>query len=271
MAEEAQQSSADVEPTPIRRSSETAWAQPIDHIRLEATTGGIRANVDGRVLVGPLQGFGQMWQKTYRVRLVGSSATPAEVVKAWRGNFGRFWPTFNRFYGKLGALSPGDVALLNLGVAPGVGGIVLSTGVMVVFADDESFAFMTPRGHMYASIITFSAYREEDGTTVAQVQPLLRASDPLIELLCRLRYGHWIEDIHWHYVLKTLAASFGAADAKVDQQNLLVDPRCQWSEIRNVFYNPAIQTALYVVGTPFRWARQALAGGRAAVGPGQRR
>ena len=28
---------------------------------------------------------------------------------------------------------------------------------MVIYADDESFSFMTPQGHMFAGMITFSA------------------------------------------------------------------------------------------------------------------
>ena len=37
------------------------------------------------------------------------------------------------------------------------GGMKLSTGVMVLYADDESFTLMTPQGHMFAGWITFSA------------------------------------------------------------------------------------------------------------------
>ena len=37
------------------------------------------------------------------------------------------------------------------------GRMKLSTGVMVLYADDESFTLMTPQGHMFAGWITFSA------------------------------------------------------------------------------------------------------------------
>lgn len=47
--------------------------------------GGMNLNVDGRQVAGALQGFGQMWQKTYRVRLSGAKVTPAQVIRAWRG------------------------------------------------------------------------------------------------------------------------------------------------------------------------------------------
>src|SRR5260221_12997152 len=60
-------------------------------------------------------------------------------------------------------------------------GLPLSTGVLVLYADDESFTLMTPQGHTFAGWITFSSY-EEDDCTVAQAQVLLRAYDPIYEI-----------------------------------------------------------------------------------------
>ena len=40
------------------------------------------------------------------------------------------------------------------------GGMKVKTGVMVLYADEESFTLMTPEGHMFAGWITFSAYQE---------------------------------------------------------------------------------------------------------------
>ena len=48
--------------------------------------------------------------------------------------------------------------------------------------NDESFSFMTPQGHMFAGMNTFSA-ETEDGVTVVQIQALIRASDPIYEVL----------------------------------------------------------------------------------------
>ena len=59
--------------------------------------------------------------------------------------------------------------------------VKLSTGVLVLYADDESFTFMTPEGHTLSAWITFSAYRDGD-VTVAQAQALERPSDPFDEL-----------------------------------------------------------------------------------------
>ena len=35
--------------------------------------GAVNLNVDGRRVAGPLQGFGPLWQKTYRMRLEGAA------------------------------------------------------------------------------------------------------------------------------------------------------------------------------------------------------
>jgi hypothetical protein len=151
------------------------WAGPISGLHTpDLPKEAINLNVEGRNVVGPLQGFGQLWQKTYSVRLSGASVSPQEVIKEWKENFPSFWPEGNRFFGPLTGINPGDVAVLNL-TAPG--GMALSTGVMVLYADDESFTFMTPEGHMFSGWITFSA-RSEDGATVAEAQLLIRPNDP---------------------------------------------------------------------------------------------
>jgi len=45
----------------------------------EVPAGAVNLNVEGRRVVGALQGFGQLWQKTYSVRLAGVEVTPEEV------------------------------------------------------------------------------------------------------------------------------------------------------------------------------------------------
>jgi len=47
-------------------------------------------------------------------------------------------------------------------MAPGGKGLV-STGVLVIYEDEESFSFMTPEGHIFAGMITFSSYEDEQG------------------------------------------------------------------------------------------------------------
>ncbi len=60
----------------------TYWAQRVSSLKIgRAPTGALNLNVDGRQAVGPLQGFGQMWQKTYRVHLSDVVVEPTEVIK----------------------------------------------------------------------------------------------------------------------------------------------------------------------------------------------
>jgi hypothetical protein len=220
------------------------WAQDGTHLRVSAAPqGAINLNVEGRNVVGPLQGFGRMWQKTYRVSLAEAGVTPAQVIAAWKANFQDFWPKGNRFYMPITGITPGEVALLNLTTS----GMPLSTGVLVLYADDESFTLMTPQGHMFAGWITFSSYKRED-QVVAQALVLMRAGDPIYELGLTLG-GHQQEDNFWQHTLSSLAASFGVT-APVEVENVCVDKRRQWRNTRNVFQNAAVRT---VLTTPGRW------------------
>jgi len=232
----------------LRDDRSSSWAKPVSRLaKANLPEGAVNLNVAGRQVVGPLQGFGQLWQKTYHVRLGAADVTPVQVISAWKENFPSFWPPGNQFFGPLTGIKPGEVAVLNLAGPGGVSGPsgvpVISTGVLVIYADEESFSFMTPQGHMFAAIITFSAY-DDDGT-VAQVQALVRASDPLYELTFRLGFGHKMEDDFWHQTLENLAAHFGVK-GQVGQKVTLVDPRVQWSEARNIWHNAAIRTAIYM-------------------------
>lgn len=221
-----------------------SWAQPVEKMSVDQMPqGAINLNVQGRRPTGPLQGFGQMWQKTYRIRLEGVGLTPAEVIRDWKAHFPDFWPSGNRFYGPLTGVEPGEVALLNLSMP---GGAKLSTGIRVIYADDESFSFMTPQGHMFAGMITFNAYPDQEEVTVVQIQALIRASDPIYEIGFRLGFAHKIEDKFWHDTLRNLAAHCGSSNQSVTQDNVCIDRRVQWSEATNVWHNAAIRTAVYM-------------------------
>ena len=136
------------------------WAPPVQRLADPMRpTGATNINVGGRRVAGPVQGFGKLWKKTYRVP-VGEAVEPAEVVATWRRDFGSFWPDGNRFYAPLTGLEPGEVALLSMTMP---GGLELSTGVMVLYADEEGFTLMTPEGHQFAGWITFSAFADPDG------------------------------------------------------------------------------------------------------------
>ncbi len=227
------------------------WAEQTKTFKVSnAPIGALNLNVEGRQALSPLQGFGQMWQKTYRIRLEGTKIQPSEVIKTWKENFPKFWPKGNRFYAPLTGIAPGEVAFLNLSMPVG---IRLSTGVMVLYADDESFTLMTPQGHIFAGWITFSSY-EDDGCTIAQSQVLIRANDPMYEIGFRLG-GHAKEDRFWQDTLKSLAEYFGV-EAPVQTQKVCVDPKLQWSQAKNIWHNSAIRTTLYTVSTPVRWVGQ---------------
>jgi hypothetical protein len=235
-------------PMDDRKRKEGSWAKPVDRLTVGAFPAeAINLNVDGRSITGPLQGFGQLWQKTYKVRLSGVNLSPAEVIKTWKENFGSFWPKGNRFYTPLTRIEPGEVALLNLN---GPGGMPLSTGIIVVYADDESFTFMNPAGHMFAGMITFSA-GEEENASYAQVQVLVRANDPLWEVSMRL-FGFRKEDEFWHATLEALAAHFGVS-GHVKQQATCVDSGLQWSQWKNIWHNAGIRTMFYAFTMPVRW------------------
>ncbi|SRR5579875_2595472 len=243
--------------TPSAREPRDAanWAQVVTALRVsELPVGAVNLNVNGRQVVGPLQGFGKMWQKTYWVRLSGAKVTPTEVIQTWKEQFPNFWPKGNRFFKPLTGIKPGEVATLSLNV----GGMQLSTGVLVLYADDESFALMTPQGHILAGWITFSAY-EEDGATVAKVQLLIRANDPLYEIGLRLG-GHRQEDRFWIHTLTALAAYFGV-NGIIHHRQECVDPRLQWSQAGNIWQNAAVRTTIYSVLAPVRWVRR-LAGAK---------
>jgi hypothetical protein len=239
---------------PTREEVETAvagrdaanWAKSVTRLNVSSVpAGAVPLNVEGRRLAGPVQGFGQMWQKTYQVRLSRRRATPADLITTWKARFPEFWPSGNTFYAPLTGIAPGEIALVNLKLP---GHMKLSTGVVVLYADAESFTLMTPEGHMLAGWITFSAAEYEDAT-VAQAQILMRASDPIFELGLTLG-GHRQEDRFWHETLSALAAHFGERNAPVAKNVVCVDPKRQWRRWRNVRHSSAINSTLYTLRTP---------------------
>ena len=88
------------------------WAPKVDRLaKPTAPDEATNINVGGRRVAGPMQGFGKLWKKRYRVT-IGDRIGPAEVVDTWRRDFGTFWPEGNRFYGPITGLEPGDYAMV---------------------------------------------------------------------------------------------------------------------------------------------------------------
>jgi hypothetical protein len=221
-----------------------SWAAKVDRLAVDQRAGVRGTNVAGRRLTGPVQGFGKMWQKTYRME-VGDAIEPAAAIALWRSNFPDFWPKGNRFAGALTGINPGDVALLDLAVG---GGVKLSTGVFVLYADTESFTLMTPQGHMFAGWITFSAENAGDGTVV-QAQVLMRASDPIYEIGMTLG-GHRKEDKFWVATLRALGDRLGVPDAPITAENSCVDKKRQWRHAGSVWHNSMVRSVLQTLAAP---------------------
>jgi hypothetical protein len=227
-----------------------AWAKPVERLAVTGVEpGGAGINVAGKRPTSPIQGFGRMWQKTYRVRLEGCDATPADVITVWKRDFPSFWPKGNRFFAPLAGIAPGEVAVLDLGMP---GRLKLSTGVLVMYADEESFTLMTPQGHMFSGWITFSAFQDGGEATVAQAQVLMRASDPLYEMGMTMG-GHRQEDRHWEHTLRSLAEAFGV-EGEVSTETICVDKRRQWGNAGNVWHNAGIRSSMYTAAAPIRLA-----------------
>jgi len=226
------------------RNDAGRWAAKVDRLDVVRRDGVRGTNVAGRRLTGPVQGFGKMWQKTYRLA-VGTAVSPEQAITAWKAHFPEFWPKGNRFAGALTGISPGDVALLDLAIG---GGVKLSTGVFVLYADEESFTLMTPQGHMFAGWITFSA-EGGPGGTVIQAQVLMRANDPLYELGMTFG-GHRKEDVFWAETLTTLGRYLGAGDLTVTTRTVCVDSSRQWRHAGNVWHNSMVRSVLQTLAAP---------------------
>ena len=225
-----------------------SWARKVDRLEVDPRAGVRGTNVAGRRLTGPIQGFGKMWQKSYRMK-AGTEIAPEQAIATWREHFPEFWPKGNRFAGALTGINPGDVALLDLAIG---GGVKLSTGVFVLYADAESFTLMTPQGHMFAGWITFSAEREgpqDGGETVVQALVLMRANDPLYEIAMTFG-GHAKEDKFWAATLTALGERLGLPNPAVDTKTTCVDTKRQWRHANNVWHNSMIRSVLQTIAAP---------------------
>jgi hypothetical protein len=115
---------------------------------------------------------------------------------------------------------------------------------------------MTPEGHMFNGMITFSSF-VENGVTIAQVQGLIRTQDPIYELGMTFG-GRGAEDRMWLHVLQQLAAHFGV-EARATVQRVVVDRRRQWEHWRNIKKNAAVRSGLHMAGAPLRALRKPFA------------
>jgi hypothetical protein len=225
------------------------WAQAAQRIhapRSDAPRGVVPGNINNRRPVGPLQGFGRMWQKTYQLRLSGAHVTPAEVIQVWKEHLPEFQPPQFHFFPTAGGVAPNQALFINASI----GGLPVDTGMLVMYSDDESFTLMTPQGHPESGWVTFSAYMDGD-CAVCQVQSIARANDPLYELGFRMGGSRSQEKV-WPHVLERLAAYYGLS-APVRTSVTCVDPHVQWSQAGNIWLNAIVRSML---GAPFRVFRR---------------
>ncbi len=236
-------------PKPARQNDTTHWAQLEAALRVDAIPdGAVSLNVNGRQVVGPLQGFGPLWQKTFRTSLGSRIATPEEVVRVWKEHLPDFQPRQNRFFPSVQGIVPGQIVLINAMLS----GMPMKTGVLVLYADETAFTLMTPQGHMESGWVTFSAF-SRDGATICQIQTLARTNDPIYELGFRM-IGYKAQNNVWKYVLISLAAYFDV-EAPVELHLECLDRRLQWRYASNVWQNATIRSMLYSFGAPVRWLR----------------
>jgi hypothetical protein len=233
-------------PDPALPRDAANWAPKVDRLTVDAPQRRHGYNNEGKRIAGPQQGFGRLWQRTYSCEL-GAAITPEALVDDWRAHFGEYWPKMGHFYGSVASIQPGDVAPLT------AGGV--TTGIMVLYADETSFSFLTPEGHMFAAMITFSGEASENGGAVAHIRMLLRTSDPFFELMWPLaRRG---EDIFWPGTLKNLALAHGVERPVVTSSTECLDRGRIWKNWRNLAHNSAARTAWHVVTAPIRLRRAA--------------
>jgi hypothetical protein len=227
------------------------WAQQVGPLKVgDMPKGALNLNVEGRRVASPLQGFGKMWQKTYKLQLEGADVSPEEVIEVWKRKFAKFFPKGALFHSPSAGITPGEVALLGSDMT---GSRWIATGIMVLYADAESFTYMCPEGHPFSGWVTFSSHRDEEGVTVAQVHLLIRATDPLYELMMPLAL-HKVEDDQWQHVLGAVANHFGAT-GRVEMNRVCVDRKRQWRNYKNVRHNAMILSLLHALAAPFRGRR----------------
>jgi anti-anti-sigma factor len=230
----------------VNRGTVVYWAKPVEKLRVTKVPGAASGlNVEGRRPVGPIKGFGQMWEKTYEIRFSDAKRTLVEIAATTKANFVRFQPPQNHFYPSPAGIVAGETVVIRSAVM----GIPILTGVLVSYADDVSFTFMTPQGHPESGWVTFRVFREAN-ETVCQIQGLARANDPVYEIAFRL-HGSKFQEMTWKHVLGSLARHLDV-DVPVTMKKRCVAPNLQWSQVGNIRHNAQIWTLAYLLTWPIR-------------------
>lgn len=198
-------------------------------------------NLIGRQAQGPGGGFGSLWKKTYKVRLVSQDLAVDEVAAQLKNKLPEYWPAGNHIALPEG-LQPGAVGIIDLTVP---GGVPLSTGIRVLTVSKEAFSFVPIQGHMEAGWISFGVCEEDSYPTVV-VQSLARTGDPLYELGFDI-FGHRQQEKFWELTLSALASDFGEK-ALVEVVASCLENSKNWKGWSTVWWNAGIRTMVGQAG-----------------------
>lgn len=155
-------------------------------------------------------GFGPLYHRSYRVRIVGSERTPEQLLGAFASDPNRCAPTevavFRKTKGDEGGLGPGDEYLVRM---PGP----WDGPVRVVDRTPTSFRLLTLSDHLEAGQIEFRT-RRGDGDLWFEVESWARSGDRLSLLLYdRLRFAREMQLHMWTTVCER-AARLAAGTAR---------------------------------------------------------
>jgi anti-anti-sigma factor len=221
------------------KQDDRGWVPILTRLQVtEKPEGAMNKNVHSRQVVGPLQGFGPMWQKTYRLVIDKPGLQLTDVIAIMKQHLPEFQPPQNRFYPTSKGIAAGEIVLIDSSTPGGV----VSTGVLVLYADDLSFTLMTPQGHPEAGWVTFSA-RSKGKAIEMQIQGLASAADPFYELAFRVA-GSKLQETIWRHVLSSLA-SFLGVEAEVKLEKTCIRSDLQWARSGNLWYNAQIRSLPY--------------------------
>ncbi|MBN2706325.1 MAG: anti-sigma factor antagonist [Deltaproteobacteria bacterium] len=191
-------------------------------------------NLNGRRPQGPGAGFGSLWQKTYKIRLVSQKPDLAEIAARLKNKLPEYWPAGNRIVLPEG-LQPGAPGIINLTLP---GGLPLNTGIRVLNVSELAFSFVPLQGHMEAGWISFGV-TAEDGCPTVVVQSLARTGDPFYELGFDM-FGHRQQEEFWNHSLSALALDFDE-NALVEISATCLDSPKNWSGWTTLWWNAALR------------------------------
>jgi uncharacterized protein (UPF0548 family) len=170
-------------------------------------------------------GVGPLVHRIYRVRVVGSSMTPADLMESIRRDLDRIAPsefaTFQRLgtHGQAESLAVGDEYIVRM---PGP----WDGPVRVIAAGPTSFRLATLRGHLEAGQIEFRA-RSDHRSLSFEIESWARSGDRLSDLLySHLRFSKEVQLHMWTSVLERIVRlAGGGSDEGLTVTTRRVDPQ----------------------------------------------